>query len=136
MVVYNVGTSKYYKHNGKEKHISTSWLVTRFRTQNKHIVLGLPKYASLRKRKKHGQASGWKRSNENIFHVSRRQNQLLMLGTKISVIAIWGGGLSPYSVLFKSTLNNNAKMKRNWLLNCWEWIKVPSCPPSLSLQPW
>ena len=47
------------------------------------------------------------------------------------------GGLSLYSVLFKSTLNN-AKMQRNWLhgfrsLNCWEWIK--GCSLSLHLQP-
>ena len=44
-----------------------------------------------------------------------RQNQLLMLGTKIQVIAFFGGPYrSIYSGLFKSTLNN-AQLQRNWL---------------------
>ena len=57
------------------------------------------------------------------------QHQLLMLGTKITVIALsfFLGALSLYSALFKSTLNNT-NMKQNWLYgfkspNCWEWIK-------------
>ena len=40
-------------------------------------------------------------------------------------LSLFGGALSLYSVLFKSTLND-AKMKRNWLLNCWGWTKGPS----------
>ena len=57
--------------------------------------------------------------------MNRRQNQLLILGTKIEVIVFFGVALSLYIVLFKSTLSN-AKMQRNWLdsaLNCWEWIQ-------------
>ena len=47
--------------------------------------------------------------------MSRRQNQLLMLGTKMLVIVSWG---EPYRFsvllfLFNSTLNN-ANMQRNW----------------------
>ena len=44
-------------------------------------------------------------------HMSRGQNQLLTPGTKNWVIAFLGG-LSLYSVLFKSTLNS-AKLQRN-----------------------
>jgi hypothetical protein len=46
--------------------------------------------------------------------MNRRQNQLLILGTKIEVIVFFGVALSLYIVLFKSTLSN-AKMQRNWL---------------------
>ena len=51
-------------------------------------------------------------------------------------LSLFGGGLSLYSVLLKSTLNN-AKMQRNWLhgfrsLKCWEWN---SKLLSLRLQP-
>ena len=45
--------------------------------------------------------------------MSRSQNQLLKPGTQIKVIPFFGGGLSLYSVLFKSTLNN-AKLQQNW----------------------
>ena len=70
------------------------------------------------------------------IYMSRRQNQLLMLGTKIWVIAFcWG----PIALQCFVQINTNyAKMQRNWLhgfrsLNCWEWIKWRSL--SLRLQP-
>ena len=70
------------------------------------------------------------------IYMSRRQNQSLMLGTKIWVIAFcWG----PIALQCFVQINTNyAKMQRNWLhkfssLNCWEWIKWRSL--SLRLQP-
>ena len=53
-------------------------------------------------------------------------------------LSLFGGWLSLYSVLLKTTLNN-AKMQWDWLhrfrsLNCWGWIKGRSL--SLCLQPW
>ena len=59
--------------------------------------------------------------------VSRRQNQLLMFGTKILRLSLFRGCLSLHSALFKSTLNN-AKMQRNWFhgfrsQSCRGWIE-------------
>ena len=68
---------------------------------------------------------------------SHRQNQLFDAWYEKYRLSLFGGALSLYSVLFKSTLNN-ANMQRNWLhgfrsLNCWEWIK--GCSLSLRSQP-
>ena len=82
--------------------------------------------------------SNLRKPNTYIYiHMSRRQNQLLMFGTKILRLSLFRGCLSLHSALFKSTLNN-AKMQRNWFhgfrsLNCWEWMKGRSL--SLRLQP-
>ena len=48
-----------------------------------------------------------------IIYTLYRQNQLLIFGAKYS-LSLFLGGLSLYSLLFKSTLNN-AKMKHVWL---------------------